>query len=91
GRRHYDVPADHFTRYDVDLMREQAARSLDLVRVVGVSLGWGFGPWTRLVERLPRALAFGALQTLDTLALRSPSLADVVVLVGRPRALRTRR
>lgn len=91
GRRHYDVPADHFTRYDVDLMREQAARSLDLVRVVGVSLGWGWRPWTRLVERLPRALAFGALQTLDALALRSPSLADVVVLVGRPRALRTRR
>ncbi len=91
GRRHYDVPADHFTRYDLDLMREQAARSLDLERVVGVSLGWGFGPWTRLVERLPRALAFGALQRLDALALRKPSLADVVVLVGRPRALRTRR
>ena len=91
GRRHYDVPADHFTRYDVGLMREQAARSLDLVRVVGVSLGWGFGPWTRLVERLPRAVAFGALQALDALALRSPSLADVVVLVGRPRRLSTRR
>ena len=91
GRRHYDVPADHFTRYDLGLMREQAARSLDLVRVVGVSLGWGFGPWTRVVERLPRALAFRALQTLDAVAARSPSLADVVVLVGRPRALHTRR
>jgi len=91
GRRHYDVPADHFTRYDLDLMREQAARSLDLVRVVGVSLGWGFGPWTRAVERLPRALASRALQTLDAVAARSPSLADVVVLAGRPRALHTRR
>ena len=91
GRRHYDVPADHFTRYDLGLMREQAARSLDLVRVVGVSLGWGFGPWTRAVERLPRRLAFRALQTFDALASRSPSLADVVVLVGRPRALQTRR
>jgi SAM-dependent methyltransferase len=91
GRRHYDVPADHFTRYDLGLMREQAARSLDLERVVGVSLGWGFGPWTRAVERLPRGLAFRALQALDALAMRSPSLADVVVLVGRPRALRTRR
>ena len=91
GRRHYDVPADHFTRYDLGLMREQASRSLDLMRVVGVSLGWGFGPWTRAVERLPRALAFRALQTLDAVAARSPSLADVVVLVGRPRALHTRR
>jgi SAM-dependent methyltransferase len=91
GRRHYDVPADHFTRYDLGLMREQAARSLDLVRVVGISLGWGFGPWTRTAERLPRSLAFRALQALDALAFRSPSLADVVVLVGRPRSLHTRR
>jgi demethylmenaquinone methyltransferase/2-methoxy-6-polyprenyl-1,4-benzoquinol methylase len=90
GRRHYDVPADHFTRYDLGLMREQAARSLDLVRIVGVSLGWGFGPWTRAVERLPRAVAFRALQALDAVAARSPSLADVVVLVGRPRTLRNR-
>ena len=91
GRRHYDVPADHFTRYDPELMREQAARSLDLLHVVGVSLGWGVGPWTRVVERLPRVLAWRALQALDALAWRSPSLADVVVLVGRPRVLRTRR
>jgi SAM-dependent methyltransferase len=61
GRRHYDVPADHFTRYDLGLMREQASRSLDLVRVVGVSLGWGFGPWTRR-SSAPRALAFRALR-----------------------------
>src|SRR5262245_41949813 len=30
GRRHYDVPHDHFTRYDLDLMREQAGESLSL-------------------------------------------------------------
>jgi SAM-dependent methyltransferase len=89
GRRHYDVPADHFTRYDVDLMREQAARFVDLDRVVGVSMGWGFGPWTRATGRLPEGVAQRALQWLDAWAERSPELADVVVLVGRPRAARS--
>lgn len=89
GRRHYDVPADHFTRYDVGLMREQAARSLDLERVQGVSIGWGFGPWTRAAQRLPAAFAARALQTLDAWASRAPEWADVVVLVGRPRTRRT--
>ena len=38
GRRHYDVPHDHFTRYEIDLMREQASESIELdsqVQVVG--------------------------------------------------------
>jgi SAM-dependent methyltransferase len=89
GRRHYDVPADHFTRYDVGLMREQAARWLDLERVQGVSLGWGFGRWTRAVERLPERFAARALRTLDAWAARTPEWADVVVLVGRPRRRRS--
>jgi SAM-dependent methyltransferase len=85
GRRHYDVPADHFTRYDVALMREQMARAVDLERVQGLSLGWGFGPWTRTAERLPAHLAQAAFARLDAWAARKPAWADVVVLVGRPR------
>ncbi len=92
GRRHYDVPADHFTRYEVDLMREQAARSLDLEVVRGVSLAWGLPWWTRSVDKLPRGLGMSILQALDALAGRRPDLADVVVLAGRPRrAARTAR
>lgn len=85
GRRHYDVPADHFTRYDLSLMREQAARWLDLEVVRGVSLGWGVPAWSRGIGRLPAAVARGALQALDALARRAPEWADVVVLAGRPR------
>ncbi|RIL06051.1 MAG: hypothetical protein DCC71_08175 [Proteobacteria bacterium] len=88
GRRHYDVPADHFTRYDLALMREQAARWIDLERVTGVSLGWGFGPWTRSVERLPEPVAPRLLAAADAVATRRPELADVVVLMGRPRRRR---
>lgn len=85
GRRHYDVPADHFTRYELDLMREQASRSLELEVVEGVSLAWGLPAWTRSVDRLPGAVAGAALRGLDWLARRLPAYADVVVLAGRPR------
>jgi SAM-dependent methyltransferase len=85
GRRHYDVPHDHFTRYELGLMREQASEWLELEEVAGVSLAWGLPGWSRSVQRLPAALARAALGALDWLARRAPELADVVVLSGRPR------
>lgn len=85
GRRHYDVPADHFTRYEIGLMEEQASQSLHLEAVVGVSMAWGLPAWTRSVDHLPGGVAELALRGLDWLARRLPSLADVVILVGRPR------
>jgi hypothetical protein len=81
------VPHDHFTRYELELMREQASRSLVLEQVEGISLAWGLPLWTRCVERLPRAAAQVTLAGLDWLARRLPTLADVVVLAGRPRAV----
>jgi SAM-dependent methyltransferase len=85
GRRHYDVPHDHFTRYELGLMREQAAAALELERVEGISLAWGVPGWSRALARLPAAWAQAGLAGLDGLARRLPSLADVVVLAGRPR------
>jgi SAM-dependent methyltransferase len=85
GRRHYDVPHDHFTRYELGLMREQASASLELERVEGVSLGWGMPSWSRWLERLPAGAARAALSALDRVGERLPGLADVVLLVGRPR------
>lgn len=85
GRRGYDAPSDHFTRYDLKLMREQAERHLELDSIVGVSVGWGAPGWSKAAFRLPRFLCGGILQGLDAVARRIPSLADVVVLSGRPR------
>jgi SAM-dependent methyltransferase len=85
GRRHYDVPADHFTRYELGLLRAQAERQLVLERVEGISLAWGLPAWTRGVGRLPERVAAAALEGLDSLARRVPALADVILLVGRPR------
>jgi SAM-dependent methyltransferase len=85
GRRHYDVPADHFTRYDLALVREQAARHLRIEAVLGISLAWGVPAWTRALEKLPARAAALALRAADLLARLLPSLADVVVVAGRPR------
>lgn len=85
GRRHYDVPHDHFTRYELDLMCEQAGEWLELEGAEGVSLAWGLPAWSRSVQRLPEPAAQAALRALDWLARRAPGLADVVVLSGRPR------
>ena len=85
GRRHYDVPADHFTRFDLGLLREHAERSLALESVTGLSLAWGLPSWTRFVERAPAFLANAALRVADAFARLAPSLSDVVVLVGKPR------
>jgi SAM-dependent methyltransferase len=85
GRRHYDVPADHFTRFELPLLREHAQRVLVLESVTGLSLAWGLASWTRFVERVPGWLASGALHAADALARRAPGLADVILLVGKPR------
>ncbi len=85
GRRHYDVPHDHFTRYELPLMREQAGAHLKLDVVEGISLAWGLPRWTRAVQALPESVAQTALQAFDALARVFPAIADVVLLAGRPR------
>ena len=85
GRRGYDAPSDHFTRYELDLMREQASAHLHVDIVEGLSMGWGMPGWSKLTARLPRFVADAAITRLDRLAHRYPSLSDVIVLAGRPR------
>ncbi len=85
GRRHYDVPADHFTRFELGLLRAQAERQLHIERIEGISLAWGLPAWTRGVGRLPESIARAVLEGLDAIARRAPALADVILLVGRPR------
>jgi SAM-dependent methyltransferase len=85
GRRKHDVPHDHFTRYELPLMREQAGAWLELEVVEGVSLLWGVPAFSRCLGRLPAPLAQALLAGLGWLARRAPALADVAILAGRPR------
>ncbi len=86
GRRHYDVPSDHFTRYDSQLLREQVSRYLFVEDWTGVSLLWGVRTWAALLRRIPRSWAERLLRLADRIARRLPALADVIVLAGPPRS-----
>ncbi len=88
GRRHYDVPSDHFTRDEIELMREQFCESLEIDVVEGISMAWGMPGWSRSLGRLPASLAQPILKGLDCLARQLPGLSDVVILAGRPRRVR---
>lgn len=85
GRRHRDVPADHYTRYDADLLRRHAGAALELEVWHGMSLFWGIPLWRALLDRLPLGAARRLLRASDRLAHRYPTLADVIVVAGRPR------
>ncbi|MEE8558215.1 MAG: class I SAM-dependent methyltransferase [Myxococcota bacterium] len=84
GRRHYDVPSDHFTRYDPELLRAQLERYLKIEAWVGVSLLWGLPGWSSFLRRIPPTLAARLLQAADWLARARPAWADVIVATGRP-------
>jgi SAM-dependent methyltransferase len=84
-RRGYDAPSDHFTRYEVDLIREQAGRHLIVDELRGISVAWGLPGWAGFLEKLPESWARRCVQALDALARFAPVLADVIIVVGRPR------
>ncbi len=84
-RRGYDAPSDHFTRYEVDLIREQASRHIIIDEFRGVSCGWGLPGWGPMLDRLPRGMAWRLLQGMDWLARAVPVLSDVILVIGRPR------
>ena len=85
GRRHYDAPADHLTRYQARLLREHAGRHIHIEEWTGVSLLWGTRGWARLLRALPERAALFLLRTSDRIARQFPSLADLIVVAGRPR------
>jgi SAM-dependent methyltransferase len=84
-RRGYDAPSDHFTRYEVDLIREQAGAHVEISSVEGLSMGWGMPGWSQLMHRLPRRVADASIRMMHRVGQAWPTLADVIVVVGRPR------
>jgi SAM-dependent methyltransferase len=86
GRRHHDVPADHYTRYDASLLRAHVREHLVLERWVGVSLFWGLPRWGRLLGSVDAQRAAQLFRGVDRAARWFPSGADVIVAAGRPRA-----
>ncbi len=85
GRRHYDAPPDHYTRYEAGALREHAELHCDVVEWRGVSLLWGIEWWASLLKRLSERNAHRLLRLADRVANRFPFLADVIIVSGTPR------
>ena len=85
GRLYWQVPANHTFRGTYDTLRQLSEPYLELVECRGVSLFWLFHRWTRLMETLPRPLAWSTMAALDRIAYRMPAIADLLVSVWRPR------
>ena len=85
GRRFHAVPSDHLTRYDPGLLREQIGAEVEIDEWTGLSLLWGVRNWAHGLSRLPPGLAEFVLRGADAIARAFPSLADVIVIAGRPR------
>ena len=85
GRNYWQIPANHTFKGSHRVLIGLGGPHLELVECRGVSLMWLFHRWTRLMETLPRSIAWPALATLDKIAYRAPGLADVVVSIWRPK------
>ncbi len=85
GRNYWEIPRNHTFRGTHQVLLDMCSRHLELVECRGISLLWLFHSWTRLMETLPRPLAWSAMSVLDRIAYRTPSIADELVSVWRPK------
>ena len=87
GERPYWVPpSDHYQKGDLRFIRKLGRPWLRLERCYGISLLWLVKDWDKRLERLPGRLAAGLLSALDRIAYWTPSFADLIISVWRPRA-----
>lgn len=84
-RPYYEPPPDHMTRFGYSNIRTLAGPPLTLTRLEGLSLLWGFPPWSRLVGGLPPGPREVIRRGLFTLGRALPGWADVIVLQATKR------
>lgn len=84
-KRVWQVPKDHSYKFDYASLRKIVEPHLKVERCIGISMFFGFPWWGMLLEKLPGSISLTALNTLDKLARRLPSLSDTVLLECSPR------
>jgi SAM-dependent methyltransferase len=77
------VPYEHNFECTLANVSEMCRPYLELDHAYGISLGWMFPGWGRLLERLPSLQPL--LARLDRVARARPRIADFVISVWRPR------
>jgi SAM-dependent methyltransferase len=79
-RPYFEPPPDHMTRFGYRDIATLPAPPLQVRRVEGISLLWGFPPWTRLVALAPPPLRGMLLKAAFVLGRLLPCWADVIVV-----------
>jgi ubiquinone/menaquinone biosynthesis C-methylase UbiE len=77
------VPVEHVFECTVPILHGMCRQYLEHDETFGLSIGWGFPGWSRLLDRLSEARAGKWLRRLNRLAHRRPGYADFVVSVWR--------
>jgi hypothetical protein len=89
SRRHLfwdsPVPADHSFECTYPDVARLCLPHFRMDGAVGVSIGWAFPGWGRVLERMQKERAVRLLWVLDRIAHRAPRLADYVLTSWRPR------
>jgi SAM-dependent methyltransferase len=80
----WEIPADHTFKFDYPSITALAGRHLQVERVRGVSLLWGFPRWSNFLKNIPHPLALIILRFLDKIASWHPAWSDVLIIAGRP-------
>lgn len=77
---YYEPPPDHMTRFGYREIVSLPLQPLKISRVEGISLLWGFPPWSRLVAGTPPSLRRLMLGAAFALGRVLPGWADVVIV-----------
>jgi ubiquinone/menaquinone biosynthesis C-methylase UbiE len=79
------VPYEHTFECSHRILAQLCSPYLEPVRSCGVSFGWMVPGWRTLLTWLPAGVTQRVLEELDRVARQTPSIADFVVSVWRPK------
>jgi SAM-dependent methyltransferase len=82
-RVYWEVHYDHYHKGELSFVQQLGGNWLQLERCYGLSLFWQFPRWGALLDHLPAPSAKGLWLSLDRIAYRAPSMADMIISVWR--------
>jgi SAM-dependent methyltransferase len=91
ARMLWEVPEDHTYRLDYGFLKHLVNGCFEVERISGVSMLFGIPWWGIFLAKLPGNVAIGILKFLDRIALRMPSLGDVIIVCCKPISERLQR
>jgi SAM-dependent methyltransferase len=86
GDRHpWQPPEDHNYKFDCPTLKATVADDFKIQKIRGMSMLWTTPYWGKILSLMPKWISNGILKTLDRIASRLPSLADVIIIKVTPK------